>query len=74
MQTRRGSWSEEVNGVTTRGERRALEYPEAEAPYRDQPDIENVEDNDRLLASRAVPESSRDDSNQWIERRASEGI
>jgi hypothetical protein len=66
MQSRHGWRSENANAAEGDGsERRALEYPGAEAPYRDHPDVEDVEDNDAVLASRVVPSRLRDDSEHW---------
>lgn len=66
LQSRSNSWFDDV-GVerTGEGERRALEYPHAEGPrFRDQPDVEDVEETDGVLASRVVPSRLRDEGDQ----------
>lgn len=64
MQARRGSWADDsvARGEAGSGtERRALEYHDAETPYRDQPDVEDVEDNETAPALRVIPSLLRDD-------------
>jgi hypothetical protein len=66
MQGRRISWTSDgiSRGDGASNERRALEYHDAEAPYRDQPDVEDVEDNEGIPALRVVPSLLRDDDDE----------
>ena len=66
MQARSTSWADD--GVSRDGglgnERRALEYHDTDRPYRDQPDVEDVEDNEGSPALRVVPSLLRDDDDE----------
>ena len=67
MQTRRTSWTDDIAGTREERERRALEYTDAEGVlYRDQPDVENVEDagENGAPAIRVIPSLLRDDDDE----------
>lgn len=63
MQARRTGWADDVARDDT-GERRALEYHGNEGAYRDQPDVEDVEDSESAPALRVVPSLLRDDGSE----------
>ena len=64
MQSRRSSWADDAVARED-GERRALEYHDTEGGgYRDQPDVEDVEDGETVPAIRVVPSRLRDDDEE----------
>jgi len=74
VRSRGAPWHNQEDGEAEQvdarnGGRRVLEYPDAETPYRDVPAIEDVNDDDAVLASRVQPSQLRDDAETWANER-----